>query len=413
MHILIVTDQHPDTIGGAQVSIRVQQTFLERAGHRVTIVAPRLLNPGEAKTTTPGVIELPAMPITSDKSYGASWPGQASVRRVLRRLEALPPVTLVHVQGDFWGALIGYQLARRLNVPAVNTMHNNLDAGTRAVTPFAPAVFWALRAVRRCVLGRPRWPGRQTVAARRRPKPRGGWAYLAQLAADSNAVVAPSRHFAGDLERAGVPGPFAVIATGVHDDLVDEIKAESFSRGPGVRMLWCGRMSPEKRLFEMLEAFRLFIAAGGSAHLVVVGAGLQYEQAVRFVREHSLGDLVTFTGALSHEQTLAEIFRADVLVQTSRGFETQGMTPYEAALLGTPTLYCDANIASAVDVAPAWIEPSGSAQELAAVLATAATEIASGAPGEMRVPELLTEGMRQSSRTEEMLEVYRALCENA
>lgn len=411
MHILIVTDQHPDTIGGAQVSIRVQQTFLERAGHRVTIVAPRLLNSGSAKTTTPGVIELPAMPITRDKSYGASWPGRTSVRRVLARLESLPPVTLVHVQGDFWGALIGYQLARRLNVPAVNTMHNNLDAGTRAVTPFAPAVFWALRAVRRCVLGRPRWPGREAATARH-SKPRGGWAYLAQLAADSNAVVAPSRHFAGDLERAGVPGPFAVIATGVHDDLIDEVKAEGFSRGPDVRVLWCGRMSPEKRLTEMLEAFSMFVAAGGRAHLVIVGAGLQYEQAVRFVREHSLGDLVTFTGALSHAQTLAEIYRADVLVQTSRGFETQGMTPYEAALLGTPTIFCDANIASAVDVAPAWIEPSGSAPELAAVLTTAVAEIAAGAPGATRVPELLTDGMRQSSRTEAMLELYRAVCED-
>ena len=42
MHILIVTDQHPESLGGVQVAIRLQRKFLERLGHRVTIAAPAL-----------------------------------------------------------------------------------------------------------------------------------------------------------------------------------------------------------------------------------------------------------------------------------------------------------------------------------------------------------------------------------
>src|SRR5699024_3985615 len=109
-----------------------------------------------------------------DRDYAVCWPGRASVRRVMQALDGVPSVDLVHVQGDFWGALIGYQLARALVVPVVNTMHNNLDVGTRAVTPFASLVFRALGLARFLTLGRT--PPRARGA-------RGGWRYLAALAA--------------------------------------------------------------------------------------------------------------------------------------------------------------------------------------------------------------------------------------
>lgn len=399
MHIVIVTDQHPDTLGGAQVSIQVQRTFLERAGHTVSVVAPRLLT---GATSSRPVIELPAMPITRDRGYAASWPGKRSVRRVLRALAGAPEVSLVHVQGDFWGALIGYQLARSLNVPVVNTLHNNLDAGTRALTPFAGLAFWALRAVRRLVLG-PVKPIAQGT--------RGGWAYLAALAADTDALVAPSRHFAATLERQGVPGPFTVIPTGVHDDLLDEVLQTVPERAQPPALVWSGRMSPEKRLIELLEAFADFIDRGGDATLTLIGAGLQESQARRLVHERGLRDRVRFTGPLSHRDALDEMFRADALVQTSRGFETQGMTPYEAAALGTPTLFCDVNIASEIDVAPGWIVPDASQTQLSLTIEQAVSELSSAPAGSLRVPALLADGLRQSQRTEAMLEVYRGVLE--
>ena len=42
MHIVFFGDQHAESLGGAQVSMRLQRAFLERAGHTVTIVAPRM-----------------------------------------------------------------------------------------------------------------------------------------------------------------------------------------------------------------------------------------------------------------------------------------------------------------------------------------------------------------------------------
>ncbi|WP_244303186.1 glycosyltransferase [Leucobacter coleopterorum] len=147
MHILIVTDQHVDSLGGVQVAIRLQRKFLERAGHRVSIAAPTLHRPGyvAAVGDRGNYINLPSRAITKDREYGISWPGSRTDRALSAALSKLPPIDVIHIQGDFWGALIGIRAARGLNVPVVLTMHNNVDEGTRAVTRLAPLVFGILR----------------------------------------------------------------------------------------------------------------------------------------------------------------------------------------------------------------------------------------------------------------------------
>lgn len=407
MHIVIVTDQHPDSLGGAQVSIRLQRAYLEREGHRVTVVSPRHRSAkrGEAQADPHwyrgSVIELPSLPITRDRDYGVSWPGRATLRRVERALEGADPVDLVHVQGDFWGALIGYQLARRLGVPVVNTMHNNLDVGTRAVTPLAGVVFWALGVARRLTLGR------LPEAAR---GARGGWRYLAALAAMSDRVIVPSGHFARDLAREGVPGPFEVVPTGVDDDAIDLIRVRAREASEMTRFVWCGRMSREKRIIELLQAFTQAVGRGIHAELVVVGAGLQFAEAKTLVRNAGLAARVRFTGALPHDKTLTELYHSDALVQTSIGFETQGMTPYEATALGTPTIFSDPDIAAALHVAPSWVVEDGSVRALADTLILASEEVQSGRElgQELRIPNVFSNEMRQSYRTREMLEVYES-----
>ncbi|MEY4391113.1 MAG: hypothetical protein RLZZ400_856, partial [Actinomycetota bacterium] len=39
MHILFFADHHPDSLGGIQTSLMLHKKYLERLGHKVTIVA--------------------------------------------------------------------------------------------------------------------------------------------------------------------------------------------------------------------------------------------------------------------------------------------------------------------------------------------------------------------------------------
>lgn len=400
MHIVFFGDQHLDSLGGAQVSMRLQREFLERAGHTVTVVAPKMHGP-RAAAPTAAYVDLPSMPITLDREYSMSWPGRATDRFLDRAMTRRPPVDLVHVQADFWGAFIGHRFAQRHGLPVVHTMHNRVDVGIAAVTPLHRPVLAILNTWRRRAL-------RGFVD----PVPGGdGWAFLRGLAAGASAVTAPSTHFARRLEQHGVFEPVDVVWNGIDDDLRDAtIAAAPAERAPGrPRFVWLGRMSPEKRLLPFLEAF---VASGVDAELEIIGGGGQRAAAEKIVGGQ---DGVRFAGRLTYAQTLARIAAADALVQTSIGFETQGMTPFEAATLGTPSVICDPDIAAELG-GGLWAVPdadataTGREQEaqriaaLAETLRRAASDIAAGtAP--TPVPDV-AEAFRQSSRTAAMIDVY-------
>lgn len=400
MHIVFFGDQHLDSLGGAQVSMRLQREFLERAGHTVTVVAPKMHGARSSSGSHGGAyVDLPSMPITSDREYSMSWPGRATDRFLDKAMTRRPPVDLVHVQADFWGAFIGHRYAQRHGIPVVHTMHNRVDVGIAAVTPLHRPVLAALNMWRGIAMR-----GVATSSGRDRVRGSDGWAFLRGLAAGASAVTAPSTHFARRLEQHDVFPHVDVIWNGIDDDL----RAQTLAQGPAERapgrprFVWLGRMSPEKRLLPFLEAF---VASGVDADLEIIGGGAQRAAAEKIVRGR---DGVHFAGRLTYPQTLARIAAADALVQTSIGFETQGMTPFEAATLGTPSVICDPDIAAELG-GGLWAVPDAAGEDrrtaaLAETLRQAASDIADGTaptplPG-------VAEAFRQSSRTAAMVEVY-------
>ncbi|MFD6141262.1 glycosyltransferase [Promicromonospora sp. NPDC060271] len=395
LHVCFFTDQHPRTLGGAQASVLLQRTFLERAGHTVTIVAPQ----DPAGSADPGVIALPALTVAQGQ-YSAVLPSRGTDARVDRALEARGPVDVVHLQGDFWGAWLGKRYAARHRLPLVLTTHTNVDASFRAVA--GPAAGLGLRAVAA-------WQRHVTGDRVRRSGHGGGYDYLHALASGADAVVAPSGHFAARLREAGVPVT-AVIPTGVHDDDV----AASTGRGSTeddllrkddrIRLVWLGRFSAEKRPLELIEAI-----AATDQHIEadLYGTGTLFDRARRQVQALGLTDRVRLHGVVDHTEALRAIASADLLVQTSRGFETQGMTVYEALALGVPVVVCDRAIADELggDATPwVWCAEGPEPSSLAQVLDSAARAVR--APDGPRVPRSFSTGLLQSAQSERLVAVY-------
>ncbi|MDQ4213488.1 glycosyltransferase family 4 protein [Microbacterium capsulatum] len=407
MHVVFFGDQHAESLGGAQVSMRLQRKYLERAGHTVTIVAPRMHSHRHASAADPGYLDLPSIPITADREYAMTWPSRRTDLFLDRALAGRPPVDVVHVQADFWGAFIGHRFAHRHGIPAVHTMHNRVDVGIAAVTPLHRPVLGALNAWRRTAL---RGIGEQ-------PRGNDGWAYLAGIAAESRAVTAPSGHFARRLEQHGVFGSVDVVWNGIDDEVREKVlaaaplrQAHGAERSPGrPRFVWLGRMSPEKRLLPFLEAV---VASDIDADVEIVGGGAQRRAAER-IAARAGRPRIHFAGRIGYADVLARIAAADAVVQTSIGFETQGMTPFEAATLGTPTVVSDPDIAAELR-GGLWAVPDAAADEKARVAALAETlRIAAADIGAGRAPEpdpQVAADFRQSSRTAAMLGIYeRAL----
>jgi glycosyltransferase involved in cell wall biosynthesis len=338
-------------------------------------------------------VDTASIPITFDREYSASFPGPWTDTALDRAMAGRPPVDVVHVQADFWQAVIGYRFAARHGIPVVHTFHNHVEFGIEHVVP-------APRLAVRVML----WAQRLVLRPRRSDLRSSAWSFLDEYATRASALVAPSRHFAELLESRGIGPGVEVVSTGVDDDLVGEVIGASAPRqaaGGRPVFLWMGRMSAEKRLMEFLEAVRL---SGVDAEFRLYGAGLLLAKAESFVARHGLGDKVVFAGRVPYRESLEAMARADVLVQTSIGFETQGMTVFEATVLGTRSIVSDPAIAAELPEGSSWQPSDGSVRALAASIAEVSDALRSGDAS--RVPAAAGTALLQSTQTARMIEIY-------
>jgi 1,2-diacylglycerol 3-alpha-glucosyltransferase len=388
MHILMFSDQHADSLGGVQVSIRLQKRFLEQAGHTVTVCAPKMHREHAGDSD---YIDTPSIPITLDREYSMTVVGRRADRFLDEALARRPPVDVVHVQADFWGAMLGYRYAARHGIPAVHTFHNHMEFGIQRVVPFPKLA----------IRGLLWWQHRLLKPARSMLAP-SAWAYLNELALRADAATAPSGHFASLLERKGAASTVEVILTGADDSVVEGVLRDAAPRSTARPLfVWMGRMSSEKRILEYLDAIRL---ADLDADFRLYGAGLLLSKAQAFVRDNGLSDRVHFAGKVPYPKALAAIASADALVQTSIGFETQGMTVFEAAALGTPSIVSDPNIAGELPDGIYWQPADGSVEALADALRLVARDVASGS--KLVVEPQTSSTLRQSHQTARMIDVY-------
>ena len=104
---------------------------------------------------------------------------------------------------------------------------------------------------------------------------------------------------------------------------------------PGGYALFVGRLSPEKGVIQMLEAWRRL----PHIPLVVAGDGPLYREAWQHIVRANLP--VKLLGRLDHEQTIGCIKGCRFLVFPSRWYEPFGMGLLEAAACGVPALASD------------------------------------------------------------------------
>ena len=83
------------------------------------------------------------------------------------------------------------------------------------------------------------------------------------------------------------------------------------------RILFCGRLAPEKRIDVLLDAVARVADAGGALEVTVVGDGPQRNQLERQAADLDLDDVVRFVGAVPFEETFAWYAWADALVLPS------------------------------------------------------------------------------------------------
>lgn len=397
MHIAMFLDQHPRSLGGIQTSAMLQKKYLEKLGHKVTFVSPS----SGKRLIEKGFFTLPSWPLT----YNWEFSFTANLRRSRKRLDRSQrrrhdKFDIVHIHADMWSAIIGLGFAQRNHLPVVMTSHFNLAKGTQEVIGKYPSkfLFWLLS---REFLKHLKLSLKNTTTD--------AWRYIQLITNEADVILVPSGHFGRDLKAHGVTSELRVMHNGVDDERIEStlasIKDEPHHTDKKVHLVWAGRFQHEKRLLEFIEALNL--AKLDDVVVDVYGRGPLWRKAEELIKDYDLGHQVFLRGRSAHARMLQHFAKADALVQTSVGFETQGMTVFEAAAVGTPSILCDTNIAEEFDEGSHWVVKNDSIEALAKTLKTAVTDIRKG---DRRGDALIgNELLLQSSLTKRAVAIYEEL----
>jgi glycosyltransferase involved in cell wall biosynthesis len=372
MRVALVTDTHHPGVNGVVRSVDVSRAALARAG-----AAVRVLAPGDRATRrAPTDASLRHVPAFETNAY----PGlRLAVRPVLPRDLRDAEAVHVHTPGPLGASAIAAARragARRL----VYTYHTRFD---EAIPLFAPR---GLRTALNVGQGKLH-----------------EWIFRT-----ADDVVAPSPAIAAELRaRHGVEAH--VVPTGLDPAFeATAARARASARGrrraparASPRLLYLGRLAPEKRIELLLDGFARVLRERPGARLALAGEGPSRAPLARHAKALGIERAVEWLGFVPEDRLAATYASADVFVTPST-YETQGITVLEALACGAPVAVPDLPV---FDLLGGSVErfASGDAESLAAAIRRALD------PDEERalVAESVVQHASARAMAERLLAVYR------
>jgi len=295
--------------GGEDAVVRAEQVALKQAGHEVH----------------QHIEENPVRPVGAAAALAGSLWNPLSARRVVSAIDTARP-DVAHVHNTWFAASPSVLSAlRRRRIPVVMTVHNYrlICANSLFLRDGAPCEKcldhgpWP--AVRhRCYRGS-RATSAIAAAGIGVHRSLGTWSRLV------NRFIVLSEFARDRLVRAGLPPQRLVPGS----NFVEDPGPRSTTPSSSSDVLFVGRLSPEKGVHVLLDAWR---AAGlRGLHLDVIGDGPD-----RAHLERDAPPSVTFLGRRPAAEVMGRLLRARALVIPSVWYEGQPVTALEGLAAGTP-----------------------------------------------------------------------------
>jgi glycosyltransferase involved in cell wall biosynthesis len=396
----MVTDYYLPTLGGVQTVIKAHREALEDAGHEVFVFCPLSEPSADAH-----IVRLPTARGFAPDGYPFAWTPSAAAAVLLEGLRRRA-IDVVHVHTEMFAALAGFEAAQAQGVPVVQTMHGRIDVYTRSVLPLPSVTTILLAAMHRRRLSHdtaqldPTAPYTATRTARRM------WRLMVSQANHADHVIVPSRHFATKLVDQGVRTPLTVLSNGLEESVLTEVGmplARVVEPGEDLRVVWCGRLSPEKRPEVFLDAARKLTGIRAE----MFGDGVARTRVSAASADLPEGRL-TVHGAVPQSRVLEGMRDAHVLVSSSLDFDNQPMVILEAIASGLPVVVTDPDLAEMLPAGGGAVTSTPDAEGLVATLRELRDDPA-------RITAMSTAAIAhrgevaQHAHLDALLEVYRSI----
>ena len=309
MNILMISDVYFPRVNGVSTSIATFRKALAALGHRVCLIAPDYAT---GDTDDDDIIRIPSRYLVLDPEDR-----MLRVRHILdleSRLR-MQSFDLVHIQTPFIAHKTGVELARRLELPVVETYHTYFEEYLFHYVPFMPR--FLMRAVARL--------------------------FTRRQCNRMNAVVVPSQPMRDVLNRYGVTVPVSVVPTGIELDAMQCGSRERFCEAHTIDpkrpiLVHIGRIAHEKNIEFLLDVLDRVRGKFPDVLMVIAGEGPARRSLLRKTAALGLQKNVRFVGYLKRGPELWDCFCAGDAFVFASSTETQGLVLLEAMALGVPVV---------------------------------------------------------------------------
>lgn len=313
MRVALFTETYLPQINGVVTHVKILKEGLEKLGHQVLVVTADYDT--HRHYIKDGVLHCPAQRIRRFYDNGAAAP--LSQRR-LKFIRDFNP-DIIHIHNEFGIGISGIMAAKMLHKPLVYTLHTMYDEYIYYVAP-------------------PRLVGAMTKFSHR---------YIKLLAQFASALTGPSKKCAEYFKQAGVDKNVNVIPNSVElesfrPENISEEKKKAFRKKYGIaddQMIACfvGRLGREKSVDVILENWARCITAADKIHLIVIGDGPSKPELEEQARTLGITSMVTFTGAVQHDELPPYLASCDVYITASLS-DTNSISMLEGMATGLPVL---------------------------------------------------------------------------
>jgi glycosyltransferase involved in cell wall biosynthesis len=309
VRILMISDVYFPRINGVSTSIQTFRHHLMAQGHHVTLIVPDY---GDNSQDDEDIIRIPARYLPMDPEDRMMKGGR--IKRLLHQL-APQHFDILHIQTPFVAHYLGMWLARKLQIPAVETYHTYFEEYLYHYVPFLPKAWMKFAA---------RWFTRSECN-------------------NVNAIIVPSSPMRDVLADYGVKSHMEIIPTGIDANYFKPADGASFRQQLGIDagkplLVYVGRVAHEKNIDFILDVVSRVKQSIDDIVLVIAGEGPAHNHLKKRSHKMQLDRNVIFVGYLDRSTRLLDCYNAgDIFIFASRT-ETQGLVLLEAMAQGTPVV---------------------------------------------------------------------------
>ena len=311
MRIGFFVDNYFPYICGVGVSANNLAKSLRELGHTVYIITFRI--DGFNYPKDKNLLLLNAHRLPGKKGKDLCLYFNLHYKRCAKKLEKYN-LDIIHIQTEFSISQIALELSKRQKIPVVYTYHtlwneycdNAFKGASKLVYFFMYHIFLERPLKRSSEIIFPSEKGKDTAKLEKRK-------------IKANATIYPTMLYPESFEIAK------------EDEIkIKKIKEKYQLNGKKV-ILYLGRVSPEKKIFELANDISKIMDQNGDVVFLIVGTGPYYSTLKKEIFRLKHHEKMFFVGQVDNSEVKLYYHLSDIF-STFSSFETQGLTYLEALL---------------------------------------------------------------------------------